>query len=256
MKVASILFKDSKKPRFVGLELGYRGDGDTSTYTIFHHPLGMTRQTALVEEVTILKDYGEVVNQTRPTSAECKMCDAAELDFLKEHGPKPQPVCARLGIIAPNGDFYPCAYTCHGDLGSMLVTLHYPGEYRSYNMLERKGWLILKGGACLGFDHQETNKITQAAKDTFLKVVEAFELLEAENPDINWTKQLTDNPEGYATEFWSTEPGEAYGGETFAKAMRNTYDLYFGDYQAPEVGELKVPFRAARVRRVGEHPGD
>jgi hypothetical protein len=250
VRVVAARLGENEKPLFVGL-VPHREPDRT---TVYWSPLGMTRCSQASSEVSVVVEYCTLENYESPTLADCEAVAKAEREYLEVYGPKPQPPCARLGWIAPNGDFYPCAYTAHGDLADQLSTLlgveHYGGGERA---LEKAGWLALKGNACLGYDREEG--ISRDARDTFRRVVEEFELAEARDPDINWEEVITDNPEGYGLQFWASSPAETHG-ETYAKAMRGCYELYFEDVPTTPLGELKPPTFGVRVRRVGEHPGD
>lgn len=222
-------------------------DRRDDTY-VYYCPLGLTHTVVPVSDVRIVKEYGEVRDHRRPTDAECESVQAWELEFLQNYGPRPQPPAARLGWISPSGAFYPCAYTAHADLASQLAVLHGLSHYGgSECALERAGWLALKGNACLSrFDRLSADCVS-----TFRRVVEEFEFAEAANPDIDWNEELTANPEGYQLQFWATSPGEA----SYAKAMRQLFELYFSDIPDTPLGDLVHP-PAYRIRRQGEHPGD
>lgn len=223
-------------------------DGDSKPIAVglidgkMHWHCGMTRCLWEPDKYKIVREY-------QPEDIE------RALDELEdEYAPKPQAPCARLGFVSPEGYFYPCGYCCHNDLERALGEKIYN---TSYPRLREKGWIEIHAGALIGV---KEGTITQDAKDTFRKIVEAFEIAEAKNPDINWTQILWDNPEGYRADTGWSDPAD-WGcipdGDTYAKALRSTYELYFGegDYQKrwmipPSFGDN------IRVRRLGEHPGD
>jgi hypothetical protein len=178
--------------------------------------------------------------------------DDAEAELNKTYAPKPQPPSARLGWVSPSGEWYPCGYCCHSDLESLLGEIYYS---QTYPNLENRGWVSIKGGALIGV-REDNCPISEDTKNTVRKVVEEFELAESLNPDINWDNVLLANPEGYREESWFTRPSEIYGikqDNTYAQKLRDSYEVYFGDYHK-EVAPLITP--PTRVKRVGEHPGD
>lgn len=248
LKLAAVKLGERTNPLFVGLAPHY----DPTRLTVYWHPLGMTRCSYATSDVCVLREFCEISGGQNVSAEECGAVDAAEQEFLLEWGPKPNPPCARLGWIAPNGDFYPCAYTAHEDLADSLAKLFslrsYAGPERA---LEQAGWMALKGGATLGLESE--SRISQDARNTLRRLVEEFELAEATNPDTDWTDALTDNPEGYSLQVWCTSPGPR--GESLAREMRALYDLYFADVPDAPRGTLKTP-SPYRIRRPGEHPGD
>lgn len=222
--------RESRKPTVVGIV------GDR-----MHWHCGMTRCTWMPDEYVIVREYA-------PEDQ-----DKALDDLEKEYAPKPVAPCARLGWISPEGHFYPCGYCCHSDLESILGEQLY--DSGCWPRLTEKGWIELKSGALIG---RKEGLVTQEAKNTMRKIVEEFELEEAKNPNINWTPILWDNPEGYSEQpGWSDPAGDLIRGETYAKALRSCYELYFGEGDE-EVGTLTPPSFGdnIRVRRPGEHPGD
>lgn len=178
--------------------------------------------------------------------------DDAERELNRSYAPKPQPPSARLGWVSPSGEWYPCGYCCHSDLESLLGEIHYD---TSYPNLENRGWVSVKGGALIGV-RDDKCAISEDTKNTVRKVVEEFELAESIDPNINWDNVLLANPEGYNEQSWFTRPSEFYGikqGQTYAQELRDSYDVYFGDYHK-EVAPLITP--PSKVKRIGEHPGD
>ena len=226
---------ETRKPILVGI-LGEK----------MHWHAGMTRCMWEPEQYDIVREYPYV---------NYKSIDKAEKDLLLEYAPKPQEPCARLGYVSPEGHFYPCGYCCHNDLENILGEIIYDDSYCD---LERKGWVALKGGALLCTDRDQ--EITQEAKDTLRKIVEAFELAESENPDIAWEPILWANPEGYGVQSgWSDPSGDLIHKGTYANALRAGFELHFGDYHAWENAKLITPSvygRDITSKRVDAHPGD
>lgn len=209
-----------------------------------HWHAGMTRCSWEPERFDIVREYpSDAIEQT-------------EDDLDTEYAPKPQEPCARLGWVSPEGHFYPCAYCCHNYLENTLGRQLHDSPWAQ---LRKKGWIELKSGALIGVEYKSIP--SQAAKDTVRKVVEAFELEESLNPDINWRACLEDNPEGYSKDNgWSDPTGDLIYAGTYAQALRSCYELHFGEGDAnPEDMKLTTPPMFGdniRVRRQGEHPGD
>lgn len=209
-----------------------------------HWHAGMTRCYWEPERFDIVREYpGDEIEQ-------------AEDDLDAEYAPKPQEPCARLGWVSPDGDFYPCAYCCHTYLGIALGRLLYDS---SWPKLREKGWIELKSGGLISIEYNSIP--SQAAKDTVRKVVEAFEFEESQNPDINWRARLEYNPEGYDKDTgWSDPTENLFGGDTYAKALRECYELYFGegDMDKEDMVLITPPMFGdnIRVKRPDEHPGD
>jgi len=224
---------ESCKPILVGIS------GDK-----MHWHAGMTRCNWEPERFDIVREYpGDAIEQ-------------AEDDLDAEYAPKPQEPCARLGWVSPEGHFYPCAYCCHTYLENTLGRQLYSS---SWPQLRKKGWVELKSGALICMEYNFVP--SQATKDTVRKIVEAFELEESENPDINWRARLEDNPEGYSKDNgWSDPTSYLIGADTYAKALRHCYELYFGegDVDKEEMKLITPPMFGdnIRVKRPGEHPGD
>lgn len=182
-----------------------------------------------------------------------------EIEFAKEFGPEPQPPCARLGWIAPNGDFYPCAYVAHNDLAYKLTMKLY-GEYNGsfYGAMEKRGWIAIMGGGIFTVKERSEGlyQYTAAQKETMLKITEAFEAVELENPDFDWTAELLKNPEGYSLQNWITSPTDNMYCKTFAKSLRECYEFYCGDYlDYMGVSEVIEP-SFNLINRPDSHPGD
>lgn len=207
-----------------------------------HWHCGITRCNWEPEKYQIIREYA-------PEDVD-KALDELDEEFF----PKPQAPCARLGLVSPEGYFYPCGYCCHNDLERTLGIKIYDNPYP---MLREKGWIEIKSGALICV---KEGKVTQDAKDTVRKIVEAFEIAEAQNPDINWTRILWDNPEGYhADTGWSDPANLGYlpSGDTYAQALRSTYELYFGDGDFQKRWMVPPSFGDnIKVKRPGEHPGD
>ena len=192
---------DGSKPIAVGIV------GD-----IMHWHCGMTRCIWEPEKYKIIREYSP------------KDMDKALDELEEEFSPKPQAPCARLGLVSPEGHFYPCGYCCHNDLERTLGVKIYDTPYPR---LRERGWIEIKSGALIGV---KEGLVTQDAKDTVRKIVEAFEIDEAKDPNINWTAILWDNPEGYRADSGWSDPAELSflpDGETYAQALRSTYELYF-----------------------------
>lgn len=51
---------------------------------------------------------------------------------------------ARLGVISPQGDFYPCGHGCHKALSAQIwEKLDLPPSLRMYETLQEQGWIFL-----------------------------------------------------------------------------------------------------------------
>ncbi|MBS1722642.1 MAG: hypothetical protein JSS66_06485 [Armatimonadetes bacterium] len=164
--------------------------------------------------------------------------DMAYEELQRDFAPQPQEPCARMGFIAPTGEFYPCAYCAHNDLEAILN-----GIYQLYGSLDTKGWLVVKGGYATG-----SRLVTQAQKDTYRRVVEAFEDAERKNPDVNWNKELLENPEWYSVQTWFTPPHDRAG--SFAGQLRQDYELL------ECVDPTAQPAPEKLSQRRDAHPGD
>jgi hypothetical protein len=227
---------EDSKPLLVGIR-----EGVDKTY--MHWSAGDSYTTWNPDEFAVVKEF---------EYSGYDSIDEAESELNKTYAPKPQQPSARLGWISPNGEWYPCGYCCHWDLEALLAEVHYGS---SHKQLENFGWVSVKGGALIGV-REEKHPISEDTKNTLRKVVEEFELAESLNPDINWDSVLLANLEGYREQSWFTRPSEFYSldkGNTYAQELRDSYEVYFGDYHK-KVAPLITP--ATRVRRVGEHPGD
>lgn len=185
-----------------------------------------------------------------------KSIDQAVDALDKEYAPKPQEPCARLGFVSPSGEFFPCGYGCHYDLETLLGGLFYQ---TGCPRLRSKGWVEIQSNGIICMD--DKLHVTPAAKATIQKIVEAFEYEEAINPDVDWDDVLERNPEGYSSSsIWSSATN-LIGDSTYAKEIRESYELYFGDNTqytklvTPGYGVVN-PLDTISVRRVDAHPGD
>lgn len=227
---------EDTKPMIVGIREGVDG-------VYMHWYAGDSYTTWNPDEYVVVKEFAYTGYDS---------IDDAEGELHRAYAPVPQQPSARLGWISPSGDWYPCGYCCHRDLEELLAKIYYDS---SYTQLETKGWVSVKGGALIGA-REEKHPISEDTKNTLLRVVEAFELAESADPNINWHPILLANPEGYREQSWFTSPSElpySSPDTTYAKELRRTYDVYFGDYHE-EVAPLITP--ATRIKRLGEHPGD
>jgi hypothetical protein len=242
-KIAAVMVKESTRPAFVGLT-------DQGDHWDMRWGAGMSGYNPYKKDIKILREYDRKV----------LTLDECERQFYFDYGPKPQPICARMGIISPQGDWYPCSYTCHRHvataLSHMYVTQYDPDNESDYvgfgvHALESLGWIIIGASA-----HIHTKGcVTQAQGETLRKVVEEFEFVESENPEIDWDKVLTENPEEYSEEIWSAPPTHTYGNRTFAQQLRRNYDQICG-VPDPEITPTIVePTRIWR-NDPDNHPGD
>jgi hypothetical protein len=138
------------------------------------------------------------------------------------------------------------------DLESILSRCLFKSEHR---LLREQGWVEMKGGACISVKRETTT--SDAAKDTVRKIVEDFEYQESLNPDIDWQEILEANPEGYSANSGWSDPADPWRGGTYAQAMRESYELYFGERD--ESGRRTTPSIYGgnlKVKRPDEHPGD
>jgi hypothetical protein len=145
-------------------------------------------------QLEVVKKYGEFYDESIE-------------EFLKEYGPDEQAApCARLGFISPDGKFFPCAYCAHNDLADRLLTIYYQKTGTDYD-LEKLGWCAIKAnGIITARDYRgdyTLKRLTSEAQDTLKKVL--FEFATAPE-DINWYRQLIDNPEHYYVSNWMTPP--------------------------------------------------
>lgn len=201
-----------------------------------HWNAGFTRCPWLPNKFNILKEYSS------------DELEKAWDELEEEYAPKPQKPCARLGWVSPEGHFYPCAYCCHDELEYILSKNLYDDDYAE---LKKRGWVALKSGALFSVEYKF--KPTQATQDTIRKIVEEFEFAESENPNIDWNSLLDKNPEGYAKQIgWSHPAENLINGPTYAKALRVTYERWFGD----AINKQSNDYANIRVRRENEHPGD
>jgi len=178
--------------------------------------------------------------------------DRAYDELDRDFAPQPAPVEARLGFVAPNGDYYPCGYCCHRSLERMLVDHFYDGSFMT--KLTEKGWVEIMGGAVIGYKDESTP--SQEAKNTVRKIVEAFEAEESTDSEINWNNVLRRNPECYSEQNWTTPAGElpSYVKGTYAQEMRRCYEASFGE---GDVDCNEVQATGGKLsKRPGEHPGD
>ena len=199
--VAAIKWQHSDKPLFVGL--------DTVGHILYW---GCTYSHCgyKPEEVIILKEY--------PYNDEVGI-DGQDIQFYKDFGPKPSEPCARLGWIAPNGDWYPCSYTSHNDLADYLSAMYYD-SHNGILELERKNWIKIRGGGCISVESDDL--VTEAQKSTLKRIVDEFEFL---SEDIDLTHILIDNPEGYTEQLWLTDPAD----EDFMDILRMNYKQIVGE---------------------------
>lgn len=244
--VRPVTWSEDTKPILVGIR-----DGLDKTY--IHWEAGQTHTTWNPDEYVIVKEFEysgyESINN-------------AGLELNRTYAPKPQPPSARLGWISPNGEWYPCGYCCHSDLESILIEINYGSKYEQLEnddavceQLEDLGWISVAGGP-LVVVREDKHTISEDAKNTLRKVVEEFELTESLAPDINWDNVLMANPEGYRRQLWGSLPSELCrvpSGQTCAQRLRDSYEVYFGDYHK-EVVPLLEP--TPRIKRLGEHTGD
>lgn len=174
--------------------------------------------------------------------------------------PEPSAPCARMGLISPEGEFYPCAYTAHKDLAYMLCEKYYGGGDGLY-YLEQHGWISIGASASI---HMPMNKdfdlldtFTERQKDTMRAIVEAFEQKEADNPDIDWNRVLQDNPEDYyLVGFWTYPCDNLPENNTFAQKLRYCYNGIFEYEDVSSKSTPKALIDAALRYKYAEHPGD
>ena len=158
---------------------------------------------------------------------------------------KPQKPSARLGWIAPNGDWYPCAYTAHRHLASIIGQNLFPDTYfHDELLLEQNGWVSVRSGGMIS----NGKMITPDQMNTLRLIVEEFEYMESENPNISWDEELCRNPELYFRVRCFTMPTEGMK-DSFAKTLRSRFDYLSGnDHSLVEESRLS--------RRNNVHPGD
>lgn len=231
--VRQVGWSEDTKPILVGLR-----KGDDRDY--MHWNAGDSYTTWSPDDYVIVKEF---------EYSGWDSIDDAESELNRTYAPKPQPPSARLGWISPNGEWYPCGYCCHKDLEMLLGEIYYDNRMLQ---LENVGWVSVKGSALIGV-RDDKCKTSEDTKNTLRKVVEEFELAESLNPNINWDAVLLANPEGYREQPWFTRPSELYGSKTYAQELRESYEVYFGDYHE-QVVPLITPM--TRLKRIGEHPGD
>lgn len=206
---------------------------------------------------TVSKDCVEIIK-------EYSYNDDSDLDDIysqekRDKRPTPQIPYARLGVIAPNGNFYPCAYGCHDDLLNLLKKFCDSGvDFASEYRYSQSGWVLIKGSGCLMYDR---SKLTEAQIHTLKEVIDAFVLAEKKNPKINWCEILTENPEGYHAVTWSTLPDENLLYESLAEDYRQGYmqDFEHDLWWEEKKGRFKLTspdHHNILSKRKGSHPGD
>lgn len=183
---------EAKTPHVIGLCRGLRGDMEA------HWDFGNSYAPWEPEHWDILHSVDN------PTEAEQ---DAIFDKLFKDFAQKPVAPCARLGWIAPDGRFFPCAYCAHTDAAEWLVRSQFTSEEQAkmrtgaggnQEALERAGWLALKGGVIILYD-QEGEFWEGTYPDPIMRTVialyEAFSLASDRGDDIEALVRA--NPEGY-----------------------------------------------------------
>ncbi len=115
------------------------------------------------EEVQIIKDYGEIDDMAYHAIDD--LYDQFTLDF-------PPKAELRLsgGWLAPNGKFYPCAYSEHLRIAQDLAFIHYKEKGDGAQRLEKEGWAkFYADGTCLlpsSYLYAQDGEYTKAQLDT------------------------------------------------------------------------------------------
>ena len=172
---------------------------------------------------------------------------AAEVLFAKMFAPKAQEPCARMGWIAPNGDFYPCGYVCHDDLASTLcLVFELSGWGGPTHSLEKAGWGKLGSSGLFSVD-----SATESQTKTLEEILAEFRRVKSENPEVNWNHVLMQNPEGYAEQNWFSLPDED---DNYIERLQDCLDLLTGEYarRIREHGPILAPEAGVLSKRVGE----
>lgn len=156
----------------------------------------------------------EICHELIPYTSDDQIDDYENLVRYGGKLPEPQPPCARMGWVSPDGEFYPCAYCCHRGLAERLCVKFY-GEQGSSIRLEREGWLKIQE---YGY-RSEDGPWPQPMKDTFTAIVEAFELATDEQIERNlyWNAEHYDKAMG-----WSVPNADG----TIRETLRQCVDLY------------------------------
>lgn len=84
-----------------------------------------------------------------------------EDDFLPK---KSERMIEEIGILAPNGDFYPCYSMGHEELAASLSIIFYD-TYLNATDMEQKGWYRFDNQGRMNYTGYRTN-FTQAQIDT------------------------------------------------------------------------------------------
>lgn len=109
--------------------------------------------------------------------------DEIELAYYRKWCPPKKTDLSATGWIAPNGDFYGCAYGEHDRVAKQIVAVVYDDLYLSTRKLEEKGWLRIQDGFVYGHDVDPT----QAQIDTAWDISRLETLSEKEKKNLKRT---------------------------------------------------------------------
>jgi hypothetical protein len=205
--------------------------------------MGMSRCTLMDGDI-ILRDYKTEYD----AGASLDEIEAMfEQEFVTQ--PTPQEPSARLGWLAPNGNWFPCSYCCHASLAAKLAKLFVPkDEYYSSasNALQDRGWMQIMGcGLCsMGYVNKQYLRPTEEQLAVLGKIVQEFKLSKGEN----FNKILLQNPEEYSEQMWSTPPD---GDGDIIEEIEQQYLRFAG-----ETNKLPKNEDETLSKRLGAHPGD
>ncbi len=133
--------------------------------------------------------------------------DAILLEVDAKQCPKPTRACARLGWLAPDGKFFPCAYCAHKSVAGFLCA-KYLKKLGGAEDLHKRGWLKIDGQGMIGrgysYNDDDLLPITAEQIESFRQIVMEWEMAHAEGKNLE--QLCISNPEDYPTQFWSTSP--------------------------------------------------
>lgn len=167
--------------------------------------------------------------------------DQAQKTFAKDYPPSPSQDYLRMGVISPEGIFYPCSYGCHESLCFRLIcALDIPQSYKtSLATLQDAGWIIINHHF---LDVDDKGVFIDNQISTLEKILEAH--LSAPK-DTDWFDIITNNQEMYSC---STE--------TMPKCTNQ--------HSNEIIAQIRIELRADNAEilvepiscRINAHPGD
>ena len=185
---------------------------------------------------------------------------------MKRIKPQPQEPCARLGWIAPNGDFYPCAYCAHFDCADAIMETMFAPEDRGWSadhcLLENKWMQIVGQGLCFMGREKDKNErgwcddIEPSSEQlSTLKNIHA-EFVIARANGVNFNESLIKNPEKYLLQGWWTPPDKDHNIENAILMDIRRWSGERPDLDGVEVMDITLDKFMVLSKRPGEHSGD